>query len=49
LEGEGVDLIVVEGVDEKREGLAVMNRVRKAAGEVVWVDLGMEGRGEEGV
>jgi len=49
LEGVGVDLILVEGVDEKREGLAVMNRVRKAAGEVVWVDLGMEGRGEEGV
>ncbi|KIJ57115.1 hypothetical protein M422DRAFT_149864 [Sphaerobolus stellatus SS14] len=37
LEEEGVDLIVVEGVDEKREGLAVMNRVKKAAGEVVWV------------
>ncbi|GJJ16254.1 hypothetical protein Clacol_010550 [Clathrus columnatus] len=37
LERNGVDLIIVEGVEEAREGLAVMNRVRKAAGEVHWV------------
>ncbi|KII94808.1 hypothetical protein PLICRDRAFT_98544 [Plicaturopsis crispa FD-325 SS-3] len=39
LEREGVDLILVEEVKEEREGLAVMNRVRKAAGEVRWVEL----------
>ncbi|KAF8524593.1 DHBP synthase RibB-like alpha/beta domain-containing protein [Hysterangium stoloniferum] len=39
LEREGVDLIIVEGVDEGREGLAVMNRVRKAAGEIYWVNI----------
>lgn len=37
LENEGVDLILIEEVQEEREGLAVMNRVRKAAGESVWV------------
>ncbi|KAF8592233.1 translation factor [Ramaria rubella] len=39
LEKEGVDMIVIEGVDEAREGLAIMNRVRKAAGEIHWVKL----------
>ncbi|QRV72784.1 tRNA threonylcarbamoyl adenosine modification protein, SUA5/YciO/YrdC/YwlC family protein [Ceratobasidium sp. AG-Ba] len=33
LEQAGVDVIFVEAVDETREGLAVMNRVRKAAVE----------------
>ncbi|KZP31487.1 translation factor [Athelia psychrophila] len=33
LEQEGVDLILIEEISEAKEGLAVMNRVRKAAGE----------------
>lgn len=33
LDQEGVDVILVEGIEETREGLAVMNRVRKAACE----------------
>ena len=37
LDQEGVDIILVEGIEETREGLAVMNRVRKAACETVWV------------
>ena len=37
LDQEGVDVILVEGIEETREGLAVMNRVRKAACETVWV------------
>jgi len=37
LDQEGVDVILVEGVEETHEGLAVMNRVRKAAAETVWV------------
>jgi L-threonylcarbamoyladenylate synthase len=37
LDQEGVDVILVEGIEETHEGLAVMNRVRKAAGETVWV------------
>ena len=37
LDQEEVDVILVEGIEETREGLAVMNRVRKAAGETVWV------------
>jgi L-threonylcarbamoyladenylate synthase len=37
LDQEGVEVILVEGIEETREGLAVMNRVRKAAGETVWV------------
>jgi L-threonylcarbamoyladenylate synthase len=37
LEKQGVDLILIEEVDEDREGLAVMNRVRKAAGESQWL------------
>ncbi|KAF9247242.1 DHBP synthase RibB-like alpha/beta domain-containing protein [Melanogaster broomeanus] len=39
LEKEGVDLILIEEVPEENEGLAVMNRVKKAAGETCWVDL----------
>lgn len=37
LENEGVDLILIEEVKEEREGLAVMNRVRKAAGKTLWM------------
>jgi len=33
----GVDLIVIEEVEEDREGLAIMNRVRKAASESRWL------------
>jgi L-threonylcarbamoyladenylate synthase len=39
LENEGVDLIVVEAIPEEKEGLAVMNRVKKAASESIWIDL----------
>lgn len=39
LDKEGVDLILVEAVKEEREGLAVMNRIKKAAGETVWLRL----------
>jgi L-threonylcarbamoyladenylate synthase len=35
LDEAGVDLIVVEGIDETNEGLAVMNRLRKAATTVI--------------
>ncbi|KZT13079.1 translation factor [Laetiporus sulphureus 93-53] len=38
LDNAGVDLILVEGIEEEREGLAVMNRVNKAASEIVWID-----------
>ena len=39
LELEGVDLILVEEVPEENEGLAIMNRVKKAAGETCWIVL----------
>ncbi|KAH7887788.1 DHBP synthase RibB-like alpha/beta domain-containing protein [Phlebopus sp. FC_14] len=39
LERESVDVILVEEVAEEREGLAIMNRVKKAAGETYWIDL----------
>lgn len=38
LERDGVDLILIEEIQEEREGLAVMNRVRKAAGESQWIN-----------
>ncbi|TFY61653.1 hypothetical protein EVJ58_g4376 [Rhodofomes roseus] len=38
LDNAGVDLIVVEGLKEEKEGLAFMNRVNKAAGETVWIE-----------
>ena len=38
LEQEGVDMMLIEEIKEEREGLAVMNRVKKAAGESVWLD-----------
>ncbi|KAI0368096.1 Sua5/YciO/YrdC/YwlC family protein [Pilatotrama ljubarskyi] len=34
-----VDRIVVEEIQEEREGLAVMNRVKKAAGDSVWIEV----------
>jgi len=37
-DAEGADAIVVEGVGEQHEGLAVMNRLRKAASSVVAVE-----------
>ena len=37
LEQRGVDMMLIEEVLEEREGLAVMNRVRKAAGDTVAV------------
>ncbi|XP_006460051.1 hypothetical protein AGABI2DRAFT_202685 [Agaricus bisporus var. bisporus H97] len=37
LEQEHVDFIFIEEILEEREGLAVMNRVRKAAGESRWI------------
>ncbi|KXN83683.1 Threonylcarbamoyl-AMP synthase [Leucoagaricus sp. SymC.cos] len=37
LEQEGVDLILMEEIVEEREGLAVMNRARKAAAESKWI------------
>jgi len=39
LDNDGVDIIFVESVEETREGLAIMNRVRKAAGETRWIAL----------
>jgi len=37
LDKMGVDLIIIEEVEEGREGLAIMNRVRKAATESQWL------------
>ena len=37
LEKDGVEVIFIEEVDEAREGLAVMNRVRKASSESVHI------------
>ncbi|KAI9016972.1 DHBP synthase RibB-like alpha/beta domain-containing protein [Gaertneriomyces semiglobifer] len=37
LEARGCNVILVEGIREEREGLAVMNRLRKAASRVVTV------------
>lgn len=45
LDGKGVDVIFLEGVREEREGLAVMNRARKAAGQVYWLRVGIEKTG----
>ncbi|PCH41505.1 translation factor [Wolfiporia cocos MD-104 SS10] len=39
LDGAGVDLILIEEIQEEREGLAVMNRVNKAAGESKWIRM----------
>ncbi|CEP10459.1 hypothetical protein [Parasitella parasitica] len=37
LDGRAVDLIFVEGISEDREGMAVMNRLRKAASKIIEV------------
>jgi L-threonylcarbamoyladenylate synthase len=37
LEKQGVQVILIEEISEDNEGLAVMNRVKKAAGETVWL------------
>ena len=37
LEDRGVDIIIVEGIDETHEGLAVMNRIQKAASTIHWI------------
>jgi len=34
LDEKGVSLIIMEGISEDAEGLAVMNRIRKAASRV---------------
>ncbi|CCM04055.1 uncharacterized protein FIBRA_06214 [Fibroporia radiculosa] len=39
LDAAGVDVILIEELREEREGLAIMNRVNKAAGETVWLTL----------
>ncbi|KAJ7089748.1 DHBP synthase RibB-like alpha/beta domain-containing protein [Mycena belliarum] len=43
LEQQGVDLILIEEVQEEQEGLAVMNRVKKAAGECRWIRFNKSG------
>jgi L-threonylcarbamoyladenylate synthase len=35
LDREGVDIAIVESVEEKGLGLAVMNRLRKAASKII--------------
>ncbi|KAF8330397.1 DHBP synthase RibB-like alpha/beta domain-containing protein [Cantharellus anzutake] len=37
LDNDGVDVIIAESIPETHEGLAIMNRVRKAAGETRYV------------
>ncbi|KAF8924858.1 hypothetical protein BGZ58_001363 [Dissophora ornata] len=39
LDGQNVDCIFVEGISEEEEGLAVMNRVRKAASRTISSEL----------
>ena len=39
LDAAKVDVILIEEIDEEREGLAVMNRVKKAAGDSVWLEI----------
>ena len=39
LDSAKVDIILIEEVEEEREGLAVMNRVKKAAGDSVWLEV----------
>jgi len=36
LDSLGVSLIIMEGVNEKDEGLAIMNRIRKAAKQTIF-------------
>ncbi|OJT09041.1 Threonylcarbamoyl-AMP synthase [Trametes pubescens] len=39
LDSAKVDHIIIEEIQEEREGLAVMNRVKKAAGDSVWIEV----------
>lgn len=39
LDSAKVDVILIEEILEEREGLAVMNRVKKAAGSSVWIEV----------
>ena len=39
LEQQGVHLMFIEEVNEEKEGLAIMNRVRKAAGDSILVSF----------
>ncbi|KAF8231871.1 translation factor [Tricholoma matsutake] len=39
LEQEGVHSILIQEIKEDREGLAIMNRVRKAAGDFRWIAM----------
>ncbi|KAI0650264.1 translation factor [Trametes meyenii] len=39
LDGAKVDHILIEEIREEREGLAVMNRVKKAAGDSIWIEV----------
>ncbi|KAJ7623572.1 DHBP synthase RibB-like alpha/beta domain-containing protein [Roridomyces roridus] len=43
LERQGVDMILIEEIREEREGLAVMNRVKKAAGDCRWIKFNQAG------
>ncbi|KAI0824749.1 Sua5/YciO/YrdC/YwlC family protein [Trametes gibbosa] len=38
LDSAKMDHIIIEEIQEEREGLAVMNRVRKASGDTVWIE-----------
>eukprot|EP01126_Amoeba_proteus_P061584 TRINITY_DN8280_c0_g2_i7.p1 TRINITY_DN8280_c0_g2~~TRINITY_DN8280_c0_g2_i7.p1 ORF type:complete len:415 (+),score=76.30 TRINITY_DN8280_c0_g2_i7:120-1247(+) len=38
MDTKGVDLIIMEGISEQNEGLAVMNRIRKAASQILFTD-----------
>ena len=35
LDNKGIDLLIIEGISEDFEGLAIMNRLRKAASYIV--------------
>jgi L-threonylcarbamoyladenylate synthase len=37
MDDQGVDTIIMEGISEQHEGLAVMNRIRKAASKIIHV------------
>jgi L-threonylcarbamoyladenylate synthase len=39
LDALGVQAVVVEGVSEQHEGLAVMNRIRKAASTIIQLTM----------
>jgi len=35
LDNQGAEIVIVEGISEENQGLAVMNRLRKAASEII--------------